>query len=373
MCTAAAAAVTSVCPLLTTIVCTNICSKFNFELRAENRLILLPFFGHNNRSHSQLIGMAPTSARLASNIPEEDRAFFMVMDIVFSPHQHSSAELGYYYEAECEDTFSMQRFQVAAKFFHHYDQYRPLKQLSRILVKYVNISSTSGSLSANAQHRIRNQLIKEFDLVKHNAHYGLAPMYSICCRVPNVFYVFMDRPDETLDEYLLRHKDNMLPNYSSQSKSFRPVSLIPFESTRFILRSVSNTLLRLHENLIFHGRLSANSVFIRFNHHNHHWTKTTTGDISSVRLANLAFAQVFKHPQTDQEQCLIDEQQIEVQQTKEMINLYEMAVRVGECTQFESIQQRDRFYDTLSLLLYTDDTCSIASKQSTLQKFSQFL
>ncbi|XP_027202309.2 LOW QUALITY PROTEIN: uncharacterized protein LOC113796269 [Dermatophagoides pteronyssinus] len=298
--------------------------------------------------------MITASNRLSSNIPEEDRAFFMVMDIVFSPHQHSSAELGYYYEAECEDTFSMRRFQVAAQFFHHYDQHRPLKRLSRIFVKYVNISSTSGSLSVTAQHRIRNQLMKEFDLVKQNAHYGLVQMYAICCRVPNIFYLFMDSPDETLDEYLLRHKDNMLPNYSSYSKTFRPVSLIPYESSCFILRSVANTLLRLHENHIFHGRLLANSVFIRFNHHNNHCptaTTTTTNEISTVLLANLAFAEVFKLSENeDPEKLLIEQQQIKVQQTKELIHLYEMANRILECTHFDSIQQRDRLYDIVSII-----------------------
>ena len=111
-------------------------------------------------SHGQPIKLHP-------DISEEDRAFFLVLDIAFSQFYEPS-ELGYYYECECEDTFTFDRFQTAASHFSYYHGNKGLKPGDKVRAKYVNLSKlvASKTMSEPQAKQIISNLHKEFQLLR---------------------------------------------------------------------------------------------------------------------------------------------------------------------------------------------------------------
>lgn len=200
-----------------------------------------------------------SAAQPHSEISEVDRTFFLTLDISFSPY-NIPTELGFYYETECEDTFSFNRFQVASEYFHYYHCQQALKPGQRVFVRYINICPLITELNNSEIQQLQNNLIREFHLICQHNRLGLVDVFLICSRIPNVYYIFMEKPDETLEEYLMRHNAS-LQNYSRSSKSFQEC-LIPMHDAKFISKSIASTMLELNKFGIFLERLHANSIFV---------------------------------------------------------------------------------------------------------------
>ena len=209
--------------------------------------------------------MIPSNMHLAlsSDISDEDRTFLLVLDMNIMQFNHP-ADLGYYYVCDCEDSFSFERFTHASEHFEFYQSYKPLRPQQRALVKYINMSKMISNTSELTDKHIIASIVREFNIMKKyntgDDHIpGIMEVYCLFSRKPNIYYMFMENPEETLDEYIQRRINSYLRHKSSKSNNSER---IPQIESQFIMKSVAATLLKLHQKGIIHGKLTINSIFL---------------------------------------------------------------------------------------------------------------
>lgn len=314
---------------------------------------------------------------LPGKISEVDRAFFSVLKMDFSLHC-MPAELGYYYKCTFEKHFSMERFEAASEHFHYFrrnpHKFQLLTAEKKVLVKHIDLRQVAAStdLSRKQLHDLLGGLKREFDFLcrvsakeaaKGGVSSGLVDVFMILSRSSLQMYLFLERPEETLDEYLRRTASSLLallPPPAEETESvwvkksdhWKPNEKhIPLAEARLVVRKLAQTVLHFHRQGLVHGALAPRAVFL---------FRDSSAEFATVKLANFAFA-----ARTESEAL----------RAREVSALQSLAIEVAENTAYASAEQREVFYAAITLLTRDDQQQEDqrASSKAQLQRFVEAL
>ncbi|KAI2810795.1 hypothetical protein RDWZM_002319 [Blomia tropicalis] len=329
-----------------------------------------------------------SNINLELELSEVDRAFWLVLDMAFS-QGHTPADFGVYYECECEDTFSFNRLQNASQRFPLFLCNQALKPNIKLLVKYVNaVTDCNDTLMANIQtNAMMGALRQEYELmIKLNRlglkNSGILDVYCFACTAPNVYYMFVEKPDLTLNDYIRLHStpgsNHSLRKITSSTTTvlLNPHNMAqqaPLRETKFILGSLASTILQFHASGIVHGSLSSQSVFLFTNTSSYSSSSISISSnctIDRVKLGNFTFATYLNNrPQTENEnrndginrnkssQSIKTKQKIvstmamdEMMRCKDVSSLYTIAMKMAEITDYQSSSERDSFQEAIRII-----------------------
>lgn len=316
---------------------------------------------------------------LPGKISEVDRAFFSLYKMDLSLHC-ISAEVGHYYECLLEAHFSMERFESAAQQFDYFRR-NPhkcslLKGGKKVLVKHIDLSKVK--LHSSQLKHLISSVKQEFDFLSRvsgkeekqkDASNYLADVFMILSPAARIFYLFLERPEETLDDLLRRTANSSFTGvpqdaaalqqpskvWVKKSHHWRPNEQhIALEDAKKVMRKVGKAVLHLHQNGLIHGALDPRAVFIFRPHRGK--------VIEEVKLANFVCAARIRPSAPESESF----------RRQEITALQSMAVQVADNTAYTGTEQKEAFYFAITLLTFTTDEEGVASK-TTFEALNSFL